>query len=200
MDFSDGEQYFDASFKQLGLAQGRYRDIEFEDCLFSDCDFSDASFQNCRFNQCRFERCNLSLAVFSGSRLFGVTFVESKLIGVDWTRADWPGFHVDFELAFQQCILNDSSFYGLTMHQLAMTECRVQEVDFRHGDFSGASLTQCNFSGSLFVQTNLNRADFSGSEGFNINVLENSLKGARFSRFDALSLLESLGIELVDEF
>lgn len=197
-DFSDGEHYYDIRFEQLDKANACYRDMEFEDCVFSDCDFSAASFQNCRFTQCRFERCNLGLAVFAASRLFGVTFIESKLIGVDWTRADWPDFHRDFELAFQQCILNDASFYGLTMEQLVMAECRVQEVDFRHGNFSGASLTQCDLSGSLFVQTNLSRADFSGSEGFNINVLENTLKGAIFSRFDALSLLESLGIELVD--
>ncbi|ABM01804.1 pentapeptide repeat-containing protein [Shewanella amazonensis] len=197
-DLSDGELYYDTRFEQLDMANACFRDMEFEDCVFSDCDFSAARFQHCRFNQCRFERCNLSLVVFAASRLFGVSFVESKLIGVDWTRADWPDFHRDFELAFQRCILNDSSFYGLTMKQLMMAECRVQEVDFRHSNFSGASLTHCDFSGSLFVQTNLSRADFSGSEGFNINVLENTLKGATFSRFDALSLLESLGIELVD--
>lgn len=197
-DFSDGEQYFDATFEQCDMAHGSFRDIEFEDCLFADCDFSAARFQNCRFNQCRFKRCNLSLAVFAASRLFGVTFVDSKLVGVDWTRADWPDFHKDFELTFQQCILNDSSFYGLTMQQLAIYECRVQEVDFRHGNFSAASFTQNDFTGSLFVQTNLSRADFSGSEGVSINVLENTLRGAKFSRFEALSLLESLGIELVD--
>ncbi|MBF4300672.1 pentapeptide repeat-containing protein, partial [Vibrio anguillarum] len=38
----------------------------------------------------------------------------------------------------------------------------------------------------------------SESTAYSIDVLENNVKKAKFSRYEALSLLESLGIELVD--
>ncbi|MFY0664993.1 MAG: pentapeptide repeat-containing protein [Natronospirillum sp.] len=196
--FNDGEQYFDASFKKLELPEESYTDIEFEDCQFSDCDFSGASFRGCKFVNCEFERCNLSLINLSNSSLFGVTFRESKLVGVDWTKATWAIYRVDFELKFERCILNDSSFFGLTLHELVLDECKLQDVDFREGNFSKSTMTYCDFTSSVFMRTNLQKVDFSESTAYGINVLENDVKGAKFSRYEALSLLEYLGVELVD--
>ena len=62
------------------------------------------------------------------------------------------------------------------------------------GPYSG----RCTFDRSLFMHTNLERVDFTDSTGCSIDVLANELKGARFSRYEAIHLLESLGIELVD--
>lgn len=196
--FDDGEQYVDVSFKNLELSEERYKDIEFEGCRFLDCNFSEVTFQNCKFFNCQFERCNLSLMDLSGSRLFGVTFQESKLVGVNWTKATWAIYHVDFELSFHKCILNDASFFGLTLNELNFDECKLHDVDFREGNFDGSSMTYCDFTRSLFMGTGLQRVDFSESSGYAINVLENEVKGARFSRYEALNLLECLDIELVD--
>ncbi|MFP2768121.1 hypothetical protein [Oceanisphaera sp. KMM 10153] len=57
---------------------------------------------------------------------------------------------------------------------------------------------QLPLQNSLFIRTKLHNVDFSEPGHFNINVLENTLTKARFSRYEALSLLENLGIELVD--
>lgn len=197
-DFLDGEQYFELSFSKLELPEGCYKDIEFEECNFSDCDFSGTKFQSCKFINCDFTRCNLSLLSLNNSRVFGVTFLESKLVGVDWTRATWAIHHIDFELRFQRCILNDSSFFGLRLNRLVLDECKLHDVDFREGDFKESSMNYCDFNNSLFMRTNLQNADFCESTGYAIDVLENQVKGAKFSRFEALSLLECLGIELVD--
>jgi fluoroquinolone resistance protein len=58
-------------------------------------------------------------------------------------------------------------------------------------------MTDCDFSQSLFMRTNLESVDFTDSYNFNIDVLENRVNKAKFSRFEALNLLNSLGIELV---
>ncbi len=196
--FTDGMQYLDTQFKKLELPDIHYTDIEFEECLFEDCDFSRAKFKQCKFINCDFVRCNLSLIDLSGSKFFGATFQESKLVGVDWTKATWPVYHLDFELKFQRCILNDSSFFGLTLNELIADACKLHEVDFREGDFRKSTLSGCDFTHSLFMNTNLENVDFSESTDFAINVLENKVKGAKFSRYEASSLLELLGIELVD--
>jgi uncharacterized protein YjbI with pentapeptide repeats len=77
-------------------------------------------------------------------------------------------------------------------------ECKLHEVDFREGNFANSKMIYCDFTNSLFMRTNLQSVDFTESSNFNIDVLENRLSKAKFSRYEALSLLDSLGIELVD--
>lgn len=175
-----------------------FENIEFEECLFSHCQFSDTQFRRCKFINCTFEQCNLSMVVWSYSRLSEVEFTDCKLVGIDWTKADWPVYRRDAELVFTRCIMNDNSFFGLAMHGLKLLDCKLHDADLREGDFTDAIMTGCDFSHALFLRSNLTKADFSDSTDFNINVLENTINGATFSRFEALALLESLGIELVD--
>lgn len=192
------QQYFAQSFKNLALQDLLCVGSEFEECTFVDCNFSSAVFERCNFINCSFSGCQLSLASLPYTRLFGVSFTECKLVGVDWTRATWSEYHKDFEISFRQSILNDSSFFGLTLQGLILDECKVQDVDFREGDFSHAVMTYSDFTHSVFMRTNLQSADFTEATQYSINVLENQLQGAKFSKFEAVYLLESLGIELVD--
>ncbi len=192
------QQYFEQSFKHLYLQDFVCIGTEFEECTFVDCNFSSATFENCNFINCSFSRCQLSLISVLYTRLFAVGFLECKLVGIDWTRATWSAYHKDFEISFRQCILNDSSFFGLTLQGLVLDECRVHDVDFREGDFSQAVMTYSDFTHSLFMRTNLQSANFTEATQYSINVLENKLQGAKFSKFEAVYLLESLGIELVD--
>jgi fluoroquinolone resistance protein len=138
-------------------------------------------------------RCNLSLIKIPQSH-----FMESKLLGVDWTVAYWPSSHLDSELKFSRCILNDSSFFGLTLNELKLNQCKLHEVNLRGGYFSNSSMTYYDFTNSLFMHTNLQNVDFSQSSNFNINVLENKISKAKFPQYEALSLLSSLDTELVD--
>ncbi|MBO6227245.1 MAG: pentapeptide repeat-containing protein, partial [Shewanella sp.] len=157
------QQYFEASFKSLDQQDLVCTGSEFEECSFVDCNFSNATFENCNFINCSFSRCQLSLIRVPYTRFFGLNFIGCKLVGVDWTRATWSQYHKDFELSFRQCILNDSSFFGLTLQALVLDECKVHDVDFREGDFSQALMTSCDFSHSLFMRTNLQGANFSES-------------------------------------
>lgn len=191
-------QYFEQSFEQQRLPSQQLSGIEFDSCEFNKCDFSSVVFTRCKFIDCTFNHCNLSLMQVPYSQFVEVAFVECKLVGVDWTRAAWPSFQLHAELQFKQCILNDASFFGLTLNGLVLERCKLHEVDWREGDFSNSVMTDCDFSNSLFMRTKLNKVDFTDSCHFSINVLENTLTKARFSRYEALSLLESLGIELVD--
>lgn len=192
------EDYFDRSFNRLDLSALHLEKSCFEDCEFSHCNFTSAQLTRCKFINCTFNHCNLSVVEINGSRFNEVSFNECKLSGTDWTRAHWPAFNVDPELSFTKCILTNASFLGLTVQGLKLTECRLHEVDFRECDLSAAKIISCDLAGSLFNSTNLRGADFTDSWDFHIDVLNNTLAKAKFSRQEALSLLESLGIELVD--
>lgn len=192
------QQYFEESFKSLDLPDLVCVGTEFEECSFIDCTFTSATFENCNFINCSFARCQLSLIRVPYTRFFAISFVECKVLGVDWTRANWSAYHKDFEISFRQSILNDSSFFGLTLQALVLDECKVQDVDFREGDFSHAVMTYSDFTHSLFMRTNLQSANFAEATQYSINILENQVQGAKFSKHEAVYLLEGLGIELVD--
>src|SRR5690554_96272 len=196
--FSSNDQYFQQQFNNQIEADALFNQIEFEDCQFVDCNFSQTEFKHCKFVNCEFVRCNLSLTKIPLSRFTEVTFRECKMVGIDWTRAQWSSYQFHSELKFYKCILNDSSFFGLELHEVVMEECKAHDVDFRDTKLNGASLTYTDFSNSLFGRTNLSGADLSEATNYSIDVLENNLNKATFSRYEALSLLDSLGIKLVD--
>ena len=95
-------------------------------------------------------------------------------------------------------MLNDSSFFGLTLNELKLKECKLYDVDFRDSDLAHSTMTYCDFTNSLFMNTNLKSVNFSESSNFTINIFNNKLSKAKFSRYEAMSLLDSLDIELID--
>lgn len=196
--FNHNEEYYDQLFSKQAFKALTLENTVFEACEFRECDFSDALFKRCRFVDCVFMGCNLSLVQWPYSQLINVEFNESKLVGIDWTQADWPTYRSDPELRFVQCNLSGNSFYGLTLQETKLDKCRLVDIDFRESDFSQAQITECDLDSAQFMRTNLTGADLTDSYSFTLSVLDNRLQGAQFSRLEALSLLETLGVKLVD--
>ncbi len=198
-DFNDKQkEYFSEDFVSLNLSQREISSFVFDDCTFDACNLSETIFKGCTFKDCRFVNCDLSVAKLKASRFSGVIFEGCKVIGIDWTRAYWPSIVLQPPLKFYKCVMNDSSFFGLKIKNLVITGCQTQSVDFRDGHFQGANFTQTDLSNSLFMQTDLSHSDFTEATHYNIDIRFNEVKKAKFSRFEALSLLELLDISLVD--
>ncbi len=195
------KDYYAEQFKQLditGIENTLTQGLSFEDCLFENCDFSQVDFSLCQFEQCNFVNCNFSLAVLKGARMNAIHFKDCKLLGIDWSLLHWPSIALDSLVAFDSCVLNDSSFYGLTLQALKVVECRCFDVDFREGDFNQGDFSHTDFRGSLFNRTNLSGCDFAESLNYDIDMMINQVKGAKFSRHEAVRLLHSFDIELLD--
>lgn len=190
--------YHQQVFEGLEASEQELVSATFEGCTFKGCDFSGAAFRRCSFVECDFIACNLSVASFSYSKLSAVRFIETKLIGVDWTAASWPSLAVEAPVSFYRCILDQGVFHGLFLEGLVMEFCRAQQVDFGAGRFRNASFIGSEFSGAVFQGTDISASDFSEATGFDIDITQNTVGKAKFSRFEALNLLENLGIELVD--
>lgn len=186
------------TFSDLEYSNQTISHKEFEDCSFESCDFNETSFDQCVFHDCIFKSCNLSLAKLNGSKFQNVRFIECKLIGVDFTKAHWRGLNLDSPFKFQDCLLNSASFFGLKQGKLELKNCRAHDVDFRDCNLEEANLQGTDFSTSLFHHTQLKKANFVGAVNFDINLKTNTLTEATFSKFEALQLLESLEINLVD--
>jgi len=198
VNLEEKSEYWSENFTGLDFSELEISAKEFDGCTFRECDFSEATFKRCNFVDCEFSNCNLSLVNIEYSKFSEVVFHESKLIGINWSRASWPKLALCAPIKLYKCIVNDSSFFGLGFQEIVIEECKAHRADFRDGDFSNANFTYTDFSGSLFGNTNLSGADFSEAIGYDIDIYQNVIKGARFSRFEAVRLLDSLEIELLD--
>lgn len=197
-ELKDGSEYISKRFTDLRLANTQFSSIEFDGCTFRGCDFTETHLDRCKFIDCHFVQCNFSNTLLGYSRFSQISFTDSKLIGLDWNKANWPSFAMPAAISFERCILNSSSFMGLELGSLQLLECKAHEVDFRECNLADANFRFTDFTCSQFNNTNLAEADFCEALNYDIDVFSNNLKGAKFSRIEAVNLLESVGIELFD--
>jgi uncharacterized protein YjbI with pentapeptide repeats len=168
----------------------------FLDCSFVNCSLVEVILQSCRFQRCKFLACDMSLLEIPGSEFQSVIFEESKLVGVNWTKAkiDLPALGKPHH--FRSSMLNHSTFLNLDLQGLRMIECTAHEVDFREANLSEAVFSHTDLQGSLFMSTNLEAADFRLARNYDINPAKNNLSRAHFSLPEAMSLLYALDINL----
>jgi uncharacterized protein YjbI with pentapeptide repeats len=198
LNLAEKNEYWSEVFESENFSDSELSAIEFDGCTFKGCNFSDSTINQCKFVDCEFTHCNLSNIKIRYSKFSDVSFYESKIIGVNWTDVSWSNFVSNSPIKFYKSIINDCSFYGLTLQEIVLEECKAHHVDFRTGDFSDASFNHTDFTGSTFSKTNLTAADFTEAIGYDIDIFNNRIERAKFSRFEATRLLDSLDIELVD--
>lgn len=189
---------FAEEFRDLDFSAAEIMSKEFEDCTFVNCDFTEANLLHCIFEDCRFLRCDMGVMKIDGSRFADAVFEECKMSGIDWTKALYSDIITAAPMRFLNSVLDYSSFYGLCLQEMEMRGCRVEDVDFRECDLSGADFRESDFSKSLFRNTDLSGADFTLAQNYTIDINVNTLKGAKFSRYEAIRLLDGLDITLVD--
>jgi len=194
---NSNSHYANQTFNSIALNQSQLEAIEFYECKFVDCSIAEAIFHQCKFIDSTFKNCDLSLLQIPECIFSGVTFEVTKLIGIDWTKANWSATLLQEPPTFVLCVLNHSTFIGLDIKGSQIKDCIASDVDFREAD-----LTQVDFGGtdlneSIFSKTNLTKADLSRARNYIISPEENLLKGAKFSLPEAMSLLYSLDINLI---
>jgi uncharacterized protein YjbI with pentapeptide repeats len=124
-----------------------------------------------------------------------VRFEKSKLLGVDWTKADgMEDRRAPTALSFSECILDLSSFFGLNLRGAMIERCSAREADLTNADMRNAVCVGTNFEGAKFHGTDLERADLRGALSYVIDPRVNKVKGGRFSLPDAVALLRGLGV------
>ncbi|MEJ2736127.1 MAG: pentapeptide repeat-containing protein [Anaerolineae bacterium] len=186
------------SFSGLDLHGQELGFREFYGCVFLKCSFLETTFRSCRFVDCEFRECNLSLCRVKDCSFSNTRFQDSQVMGVDWTEASWPKRGFLRTVDFRSCALNHSTFIGLSLRGIELTECAARGVDFTEADLSRADLPHTDFSQSRFLHTDLTEADLTGATNYSIAPTRNVLKKTRFSLPEAVSLLYGLDIILTD--
>jgi len=188
--------YAEEAFEQVRLEQNDVVSAEFRECSFVRCCFSESALRACVFDECVFVECDLSLVKLPHSVFSSTRFEDSKIIGVNWTEARWPTSRLLVPVRFEKCIINHSTFLGLDLKGVRFTECTAKDVDFREANLSKSDFSGTDLTGAQFGSTNLTGANLQSARNYRIVPAENTLKGARFSLPEAMSLLSGLDIEI----
>ncbi len=192
--------YEDQQFKGAKHKKTHIQSKNFHECTFKNCQFNETVFQDCVFIACVFEGCDLSLVRLPGTTFSETIFHNSKLVGVNWAEANWDhhGLLKRRFVDFHACTLDYSTFIGLKLEKLTLHECSAKQVIFEDADLTGADCTGTDFAASRFVRTNLTEADFVDAVNYAISAGLNTLHKTKFTLPEAISLLHSLDIILVE--
>ena len=206
--------YFErVSFRQAVLTDAHFIDCRFVECSFRSGDLSDGHFERCRFydadaqsscdfsyavlRNCKFESCDLTTALCTRTRAFGIELRRCQASGIDFSTADFT--------------LSAGAFATATF-----LDCNLAYADFSQTTLTGAVFTGSRLSHSVWHNASLNDANLSGCELDNIEARGLDLRGAdlrdaRFNRLDpreidltgvkmfaeqGLEVLRTLGIEI----
>jgi fluoroquinolone resistance protein len=175
----------DSSYKNKVFTTSELQNTEYDTCTFTDCDFTSAFLTSTVFSECEFIDCNFSSAKIKNTAFKSVHFSNCKLLGTPFNASN-PFL---LEMTFHACNLSLASFYGLNLKNTTFTDCNLEKTDFTNTDLSGATLSHCNLYQTLFSGTNLEKADLTTAENLNISPEYNKVKGAKFSKENALGLL-----------
>ena len=184
----------DETFKGQNYTENRLPKAEYDNCVFEGCDFSNGYVDNQSFTACEFIDCNLSNANIAHTTFNEVVFSHCKMLGLKFE--DCNDFLLDF--SFDNCRLNLSSFYGLTLKSQNFKNCKLIEVDFTGANLSGTCFENCDLDRAIFSQVNLEKTDFTSALNFSIDPEQNRLKNARFTKEGLAGLLTKYQLKIED--
>jgi len=184
------EQIKDQTFEKVDYSEQEIKNSEFENCKFINCNFSNADLAYSVFIDCSFDNCNLSMIKLYNTGLRDVRFLNSKVIGIDFSECT----EFNFTISFSSCCLDYTYFHKNSLKKTLFSDCSIKEANFTKSDLSGAVFAQCDFTGTAFHQNNLSGADLRSSENFVINPETNKIKKAKFSRYNIIGLVQKYDI------
>lgn len=185
--------YFaDQTFKDLDHSEKNMTKAEYECCVFINCDFSTTKIFELRFRETEFIDCNFSNAKLSQTSFQDVFFQNCKMLGLKFDECN----PFNFSAAFENCLLNYSSFYQMDLNRTNFKECKLVGADFTEADLNNIKINHCDLLDARFENTNLEKADFTDSINYSINPEINRVKEAIFSYPDVLGLLDSFEINI----
>jgi fluoroquinolone resistance protein len=186
------DEFLDISFKDLDYSESEVIGKSFTSCKFLKCNFFKTEFKECVFNNCTFEKCDMSVIKITATQIKDLVFEKCKVVGVDWTEK----YRYKVQLEFYESLLNYSNFSNIELKNFVLEDSTALEVDFIDTSMIKANCKGTDFTGSIFLRTNLNEADFRAAKHYLINIQNNKVKKAKFSLPEALNLLAPFEIVL----
>ncbi|MFQ9315664.1 MAG: pentapeptide repeat-containing protein [Dysgonomonas mossii] len=134
--------------------------------------------------------CNLSMADLNQSTLNNIHFKNCKMLGVKFNHCHDFIFHVDFE----NCILDYASFEKRKMSKTRFKDTSLKGVDFGGADLKQSKFLEADLEEAIFYNTNIQEVDFTTAYNYSIDLSQNQIKKACFSKDGLAGLLNQFDI------
>lgn len=166
--------------------------VEFVECQLQRNNFYELDMKRCRFersilDESNFLNCDLTEAVFHDTSLKGVNVVCCNL-----TESSFDHSNLHNIRFVKDCILKQASFQHISAELANFRECQLDHANFQQAtigrcDFSDAVMTGVTLDGayargSLFINTNLERASLLRLDGMEGSFQDARLTGSNFQQ------------------
>lgn len=163
---------------------------EYDNCQFINCDLSNFDLSGYSFSDCSFSECNISSVKLNKTALKNIQMKDCKLLGLPFDHCS----EFLFEVHFENCILNFSSFHNVNLKNSSFKSCTIHDVDFTQADLSALNMRNCDLLNSKFERTTLEKTDFRSAYNYRIDPETNRIKKAKFSKEGISGLLTKYDI------
>lgn len=143
------------TFTSKDLKENPLKIAQYELCVFNNIDFKGLSLSEFEFIDCEFVDCDLSLVSLTGSMFQVVHFKICKILGLFFETVK-PFL---FQVSFENCNLESSSFAGVNLESTVFAECKLVGVDFTEADVSKGIFNECDLLNAAFLNTNLTKTN-----------------------------------------
>lgn len=191
------ENYFEnQKFENLKLNGEIFRDFRFIDCTFTNCTFENCKLAWSRFTDCKFQKCAVISPDSEESCIQLAEFTDCSLVGINWNSLTPKGRFSDPIRMLQNCRMKYNTFSGNAFRKFDFSGNQIVDSMFSECELPESSFQGCRLEGTEFFRCDVRKADFRDASGYQIDVMTNKLKGARFSFPEVINLLNGLGIRV----
>lgn len=160
-------------------------------CRFENCRFPEATLSRVVFEGCEFVDCDLTRVSWGQSPLRAVTFVDCKLLGVNFSKAG-----DDPDVVFQRCLLRYAVFDGVNLRGARFEDCQMQEASFVEADLQDADFGGSDLTHAVLTRCSLGGANFSTSTGLFFETSQNQCKDAFVAVETAIQMAQAAGLRV----
>ena len=188
-----GDFFEDEVFEGGDLVGADLADKELVRCTLKGAKLAQSQWRGAKLEACVLEGCDLSRASPAKLVARGVSFVDCKLMGIEWTAlGTFP------DLAFRGCDLRYASFVSLALRKLAFERCDLRDAQLVEVDLVEATFAGCRLGGARFERCDLRKASVADAVDLALEPAQgNKLAGARVPLETAVRLAESFGLEVI---
>jgi uncharacterized protein YjbI with pentapeptide repeats len=179
------EYFLDKEYNTIAFTKEELNHKEFESCTFINCNFSSCHFIAVTFIECHFKNCDLSQCAVNHVGLRTVYFTDCKIEGVNFAMCD----QFIFEINFENCLLDFSKFYGLSLKGTQFIGCSLVANDFMGSTLTNVAFQNCDLYKTVFDKAIANKVDFRTSYNYTINPSKTKLNKSHFSLDEVKGLL-----------
>ena len=175
-------------FDSRVIKNRQLQESTFTNCSFVKCDLTGTKFNNTKFNTCNFSNANVA-----GCNFFSAVFIECKLLGVVFSRANSL-----IGVTFTQCNFDYADLRGIDLSGLDLSKSSFFETDLSMANLEKTLFVNCHVTNIKVQKARLHMTDFRGAELLGFNLRSDDLKGIIVTPQQMEQLATAVGIHVIE--